>query len=59
MLAAHARDGTGHRSHTVGRKPPIVAGMLVQAAAPAMLALSGGSVAIAAATAALLGPAPR
>jgi MFS family permease len=46
---------TGHWSDSVGRKPLIVAGMLTQAAALAILALSGGSVAIAVATAALLG----
>jgi MFS family permease len=46
---------TGHWSDTAGRKPPIVAGMLIQAAALLVLALSGGSVAIAAATAVLLG----
>jgi len=50
-----AQIATGHWSDTVGRKPLIVAGMLVQAAALVVLALSGGSVAIAAATAALLG----
>lgn len=50
-----AQIATGHWSDTVGRKPLIVAGMLVQAAALAILALSGGSVAIAAATAAVLG----
>jgi MFS family permease len=50
-----AQIGTGHWSDSVGRKPLIVAGMLVQAAALAVLALSGGSVAIAAGTAALLG----
>jgi MFS family permease len=46
---------TGHWSDSVGRKPLIVAGMLVQAAALVLLAVSGGSVAMAAATAALLG----
>jgi MFS family permease len=46
---------TGHWSDTVGRKPLIVAGMLVQATALGALALSGGSVAIATATAVLLG----
>jgi MFS family permease len=50
-----AQIATGHWSDTVGRKPLIVAGMLVQAVALAVLALSGGSVAIAAGTAALLG----
>src|SRR5439155_7755136 len=46
---------TGHWSDTVGRKPLIVAGMLLQAAALAALALSGGRVAIATATAVFLG----
>jgi MFS family permease len=46
---------TGHWSDTVGRKPLIVAGMLVQAAALAALALSAGRVWLAAATAVLLG----
>jgi MFS family permease len=46
---------TGHWSDTVGRKPLIVAGMLAQAVALVILAVSGGSVAVAAATAALLG----
>jgi MFS family permease len=50
-----AQIATGHWSDSVGRKPLIVAGMLVQAAALVILAVSGGSVAIAAATAALLG----
>ena len=50
-----AQIATGHWSDTVGRKPLIVAGMLVQAAALVVLALSGGSVAIATGTAALLG----
>jgi MFS family permease len=46
---------TGHWSDTVGRKPLIVAGMLVQAAALGLLALSGGAVAEAAVAAAALG----
>ena len=46
---------TGHWSDTLGRKPLIAAGMLLQAAALAGLALSDGSVAIATPTAALLG----
>ena len=46
---------TGHWSDSIGRKPLIVAGMLLQAAALAILALSNGNVAIAAGTAALLG----
>ena len=50
-----AQIATGHWSDTIGRKPLIVAGMLLQSAALAALALSGGRVAIATATAALLG----
>jgi MFS family permease len=50
-----AQIGTGHWSDTVGRKPLIVAGMLVQAAALTVLAASGGSLPLAAATAAVLG----
>ena len=46
---------TGQWSDRVGRKPLLVAGMLLQAGALAVLALSGGDVAIATATAALLG----
>jgi MFS family permease len=46
---------TGHWSDTVGRKPLIVAGMLVQAAALAALALSEGRVWLAAGAAVLLG----
>jgi len=46
---------TGRWSDTVGRKPLIVAGMLVQAAALGLLSISGGSVAPAAAAACLLG----
>ena len=46
---------TGHWSDRVGRKPLIVAGMLLQAAALATLALSGGSFGVAALAAALLG----
>jgi MFS family permease len=46
---------TGHWSDRVGRKPLIVAGMLLQAVALALLAVSDGDVAIAAGTAALLG----
>jgi MFS family permease len=46
---------TGLWSDTVGRKPLIVAGMLLQAAALAGLAVSDGDVVPAAATAALLG----
>jgi MFS family permease len=50
-----AQIGTGAWSDTVGRKPLIVAGMLVQAAALAGLALSEGDIAAAAAAAAALG----
>jgi MFS family permease len=50
-----AQIATGHWSDTVGRKPLIVAGMLLQAAALALLALSGGRVAVATGTAVLLG----
>jgi len=46
---------TGHWSDRVGRKPLIVAGMLVQAAALAILAASAGRVVIATVTAVLLG----
>jgi MFS family permease len=46
---------TGHWSDTLGRKPLIAAGMLLQAAALALLSVSDGDVAIATATAALLG----
>jgi MFS family permease len=46
---------TGQWSDRIGRKPLIVAGMLVQAAALAVLALSRGSVAIATFSAVLLG----
>jgi MFS family permease len=47
--------GTGHWSDRVGRKPLIVAGMLVQAAALALLALGNGTLASAATAAVLLG----
>ena len=46
---------TGHWSDRVGRKPLIVWGMVVQAAALAMLAASGGDAGIAAGSAVLLG----
>jgi MFS family permease len=52
---ALAQIATGHWSDTVGRKPLIVAGMLIQAVALAVLAASGGRIAIATATAVLLG----
>ena len=50
-----AQIWTGHWSDRAGRKPLIVAGMLVQAAALALLAGSGGSVAAAAMAAVSLG----
>jgi MFS family permease len=50
-----AQIGTGHWSDRVGRKPLIVAGMLTQAAALALLALSDGAVSAAALAAVLLG----
>jgi MFS family permease len=46
---------TGHWSDQVGRKPLIVAGMLIQSAALALLALGDGATAPAAAAAVLLG----
>jgi MFS family permease len=46
---------TGHWSDTVGRKPLIVAGMLAQAAALALLAGSHGAVGLAAGAAVVLG----
>jgi MFS family permease len=45
----------GHWSDSVGRKPLIVAGMLLQALALGLLAVSDGDVALAAGAAALLG----
>jgi MFS family permease len=45
----------GHRSDTIGRKPLIVAGMLLQSLALAALAASGGEMALAALAAAGLG----
>jgi MFS family permease len=50
-----AQIGTGHWSDRVGRRPLIAAGMLVQAGALALLALSGGELAPAAVAATLLG----
>ena len=50
-----AQIATGHWSDTIGRKPLIVAGMLLQAVALSALALSDGNVVIATITAALLG----
>jgi MFS family permease len=52
---AGAQIATGHWSDTVGRKPLIVSGMLVQAAALALLAVSRGRIGVAAASAVLLG----
>jgi MFS family permease len=52
---ALAQIPTGHWSDIIGRKPLIIAGMLLQAAALGILALSRGSVTIAAATAVPLG----
>ena len=46
---------TGHWSDSVGRKPLIVAGMLLQAGALVLLALSDGRVTVAAVSAVLLG----
>jgi MFS family permease len=46
---------TGHWSDSAGRKPLIVAGMLLQAAALGLLAASGGEVAVAAIAAVALG----
>ncbi len=48
-------DATGYWSDIVGRKPLIVAGMLVQAAALGLLALSAGDVLSATGAAVLLG----
>ncbi len=50
-----AQIWTGHWSDRVGRKPLIAAGMLVQAAALALLAASGGAVSTAALAAVALG----
>jgi MFS family permease len=52
---AGAQIVTGAWSDSIGRKPLIVAGMLLQAAALIVLARSGGRVAIAAGAAVLLG----
>jgi MFS family permease len=52
---AVAQIATGAWSDSIGRKPLIVAGMLVQAAALALLALSGGALGLALASAVLLG----
>ena len=45
----------GHWSDSIGRKPLIVAGMLLQAGALGLLAVSSGALALAAAAAAVLG----
>jgi MFS family permease len=50
-----AQIATGHWSDSVGRKPLIAAGMLVQAAALTLLALSDGGLPAAATSAVLLG----
>jgi MFS family permease len=50
-----AQIATGAWSDAIGRKPLIVAGMLLQAAALVLLALSGGAIAVAVVAAALLG----
>jgi MFS family permease len=52
---AIAQIATGHWSDRIGRKPLIIAGMLLQAAALGVLASSNGSVAIATGTAVVLG----
>ena len=50
-----AQIWTGHWSDRIGRKPPIVAGMLLQAGALALLGASGGALGTAAVAAVLLG----
>jgi hypothetical protein len=50
-----AQIATGHWSDRAGRKPLIAAGMLVQALALAVIAAADGSVAVAAASAVVLG----
>jgi MFS family permease len=52
---AVAQIATGAWSDTIGRKPLIVAGMLTQAAALALLAVSNGAIPLAAGAAVLLG----
>src|SRR5262249_55048561 len=47
--------GAGHWSDSVGRKPLIVAGMIVQATALALLAASGGRIGVAVVAAIALG----
>jgi MFS family permease len=55
VVWAVTQNATGHWSDTIGRKPLIVAGMLLQAAALGVLSISGGSVLIATITAVFLG----
>jgi MFS family permease len=50
-----AQIGTGHWSDVVGRKPLIAGGMLLQACALTLLAVSGGALALAGAAAVALG----
>jgi MFS family permease len=50
-----AQIATGHWSDSIGRKPLIVAGMFVQAGALVVLALSDGTIPVAAGATALLG----
>jgi MFS family permease len=50
-----AQIATGHWSDAIGRKPLIAGGMLVQAGALILLALSGSTIGLAAAAAAALG----
>jgi MFS family permease len=50
-----AQIGAGHWSDMIGRKPLIVAGMLLQAAALVLLSLSGGAFALAVGAATVLG----
>jgi MFS family permease len=50
-----AQIWTGHWSDRIGRKPPIVGGMLLQAAALGVLAISDGVIGVAAVAAVLLG----
>ena len=50
-----AQIATGHWSDTIGRKPLIAGGMLLQAGALTLLALSGGGLTLAAAAAVALG----
>jgi MFS family permease len=52
---ALSQIATGHWSDTIGRKPLIVTGMLLQAAALGLLALSDGALTTAIASAVLLG----